>query len=134
MCYYLDSLPAYDRPPPYHLVDRIRSLANATHARLAQLPVKLQTNTYDCGTCQNPFAFFPTFSSVAHHQVVVSGAYVCIYAEVMLNYFLQGLDVAKVSEHSKSLTQEKVDIKRQDIGRLVCRLFDEKHKAASTSS
>lgn len=59
---------------------------------------------------------------------VCAGAYLCIFAEDVVRNFLRGREVATVYEAGSGPAPEEVEKKRQEIGKLVCRLVDERQR------
>lgn len=62
-----------------------------------------------------------------------AGAYVCMFAEDVIRNFLAGNRVDQLYSQAHKFTPETVEAKRQEIGKLVCRLLDEQHRAAAPS-
>lgn len=56
------------------------------------------------------------------------GAFVCMFAEKAVRRFLNGQPIATMFEPNEKLDPEVVDSTRQEIGKVACRLFDERNE------
>lgn len=69
--------------------------------------------------------------SMAGSWVMIAwkGAYVCMYAEDVIVNFQSGKNVNQLYEGRDKFTPDDVESKRQEIGKLACRLLDKQQRA-----
>lgn len=94
----------------HHLVHRLMHMSAAPNAKFMSLKPPAQHNSYDCG------------------------AFVCLFAQQCAQRFLKGCKIADMFPKGQFVSQEEIDSFRQDIGKVACRLFDEKHRSDNPPS
>lgn len=65
-------------------------------------------------------------NDIGHILLRATGAYVCLFAEMALKSYQDNQLISTMfQQSSQSINQEKVDMFRQEIGKIACQLYDE---------